>query len=251
MKFFPLVLIFTFALLQGCERAPSVINIDEDIQLLQLKDSVFMHITWHHAEGYGRFASNGLVIIRNGKAILVDTPIDQPKTARLVNYLEETMKVKTEKLIPGHFHDDCIGGMPYLHGLGVVSVANVLTAEKCLSLGLPVPQMPFSESFTFDHYGETIVCRYFGGGHTEDNIVVWLPEKQILFGGCLVKSTDSKGLGNIADAVVDEWDSTIRKILEAFPDIRWVIPGHGDAGGKELLYHTIELVEAYKANQPG
>lgn len=31
------------------------IQIDEDIQLLQLKDSVFVHITWHSLPSIGRF----------------------------------------------------------------------------------------------------------------------------------------------------------------------------------------------------
>lgn len=32
---------------------------------------------------------------------------------------------------------------------------------------------------------------YSGKGHTEDNIVVWLPQFNILAGGCLVKSAEA------------------------------------------------------------
>jgi metallo-beta-lactamase class B len=249
MRFFLYPIILLLLAVTGCENhQPENIFINEDIQLVHLKDSVFIHVTWHSAEGFGRFSSNGLVIISNGKAILVDTPMDRKTTEILVNFLNEK-SIKIEKLIPGHYHDDCIGGMPYLHELGVLSVANILTAEKCLAYGLAIPQMPFIGSFNFDHYDIPIECRYFGGGHTEDNIVVWLPKQKILFGGCLVRSAEASNLGNIADAVVAEWDHTVSKIVDAYPDIELIIPGHGSPGGKELLTHTIELVEKFRINQ--
>jgi metallo-beta-lactamase class B len=68
----------------------------------------------------------------------------------------------------------------------------------------------------------------------------------ILFGGCLIKSIDSNGLGNLSDAVVADWDKTIEKVMKKYPVIKTVIPGHGNFGGPELLTHTIELVAKVK-----
>ena len=99
------------------------------------------------------------------------------------------------------------------------------------------------DSLTFDFNGEIIECRYFGGGHSMDNITVYIPEKKILFGGCFVKPSNSKNLGNIKDAVIDDWSNSIRKLMLKYPDIKTVVPGHGDFGGQELLTHTIELIE--------
>jgi metallo-beta-lactamase class B len=223
-----------------------IVLVDGDIQLILLKDSVFMHVSWDETEGWGRFSSNGLIIIQNGEAIMVDTPMDDLKTRNLVNFLNDKMGVRVIKVISGHYHDDCIGGLPYLHSLGVVSIAGIKTAEKCLEQGLPVPQMPFSDSFTFELNGLTIVCRYFGPGHAPDNIVVWIPEMKILFGGCLLRSMEASGLGNLSDAVVAEWDATVEKVMEAFPEAEIVVPGHGNYGGKELLSHTIFLVKQHK-----
>jgi len=86
-----------------------------------------------------------------------------------------------------------------------------------------------------------IDCYYFGGGHTTDNIVVWIPSEKILFAGCMVKEMSSKTLGNLADADVNEWPSTIDKVIDKFPSAKIVIPGHGKFGGKELLIHMQEL----------
>jgi metallo-beta-lactamase class B len=222
------------------------IVVDKDIQLIRLQDSIFVHMTFHTSANIDRFPSNGLVVIKNGQAIMVDTPMDNDKTERLVRYLEDSLHVVLTKLIIGHFHDDCLGGLEYLQIKGIESIANHMTVEKCRELGLPVPSTPFKDSLTVDLQGEQIECRYLGGGHTFDNITVWIPSKKILFGGCLVRSSRSNNLGNLTDAVVDQWDVTIKKLMAQYPDVETVIPGHGDFGSEELLTHTLELVEREK-----
>lgn len=222
------------------------IVINKDIQLLHLQDSIFVHVTWHYLDGFGRFPSNGLIIIKNGQALMIDTPMDNDKTEKLTRYLKDSMSANVVKLIIGHFHDDCLGGLGYLQSIGVESIANAKTIDKCKELGLAVPSTSFTDSLTFDFNGEQIVCRFFGAGHSLDNITVYIQRKTILFGGCLIKSSNSTGLGNLSDAVVADWDVTIKKLMNKYTDIKTVIPGHGDIGGTELLTHTIKLIEQQK-----
>jgi metallo-beta-lactamase class B len=223
------------------------IVIDNDIQLIHLQDSIYVHVTWHHLNNFGRFSSNGLIVIKNGFALMIDTPMDNDKTERLTRYLKDSMSVKLNKLIIGHFHDDCLGGLGFLQSIGIESIANSMTVAKCSEIGLPIPSTSFTDSLTFVFNGEQIVCRFFGAGHSFDNITVWIPSKKILFGGCLIKSSNSLGLGNLSDAVVEDWDLTIKKLMEKYTNIKTVIPGHGDFGGAELLTRTIELVENEKS----
>ena len=220
--------------------------IDEDIQLLELADSIFIHISWHQDHRFGRFPSNGMLLVRNGEALMIDTPVDQAKTERLVRYLHDSLSVRVTTLIIGHFHDDCMGGLPYLQSLGVVSIASDLTVNHCLKTGRPVPSRAFSESLEFDFNGETVDCRFWGAGHSFDNITVYFPQRQILFGGCLVKSLASKSPGNLSDAVIHQWESTIRRLIQGYPDMKLVIPGHGNFGDTTLLTHTIYLVREYQ-----
>ncbi len=222
------------------------IVINDDIQLVHLQDSVFLHITFDEDENFGRFSSNGLIIIRNGHALIIDTPMDNEKTEKLATYIHDSFSAKMEKLISGHYHNDCLGGLAYLQSIGVESIANSMTVGKCKELGLPVPSTAFTDSLSFDFYGEQIECRYFGAGHSFDNITVWLPHKKILFGGCLVKSANSRNLGNLSDAVVEDWDSTVQQVKARYPGVTIVVPGHGPLGGSELLSHTIDLVVAEK-----
>jgi metallo-beta-lactamase class B len=224
----------------------NTIEIDSDIQMIPIRDSVYVHVTWHNDEDYGRFSSNGLIVVKNGKALMIDTPMDNDKTERLTRYLKDSMSVDLTQLIIGHFHDDCLGGLGYLQSIGIESIANLLTQDKCREIGLPIPSTAFTDSLIFDFNGLQMDCRYLGAGHSFDNITVWLPDSKILFGGCLVKSMDSKGLGNLSDAVVADWDLTIERLMRKYPRVTTVVPGHGNPGGAELLHHTLELVQKEK-----
>ncbi|MDR1633114.1 MAG: MBL fold metallo-hydrolase, partial [Dysgonamonadaceae bacterium] len=144
-----------------------------------------------------------------------------------------------------HWHEDCLGGLQYLHSTGIKSYANQLTIELAKEHGKPVPQHGFIDSLQLNLNGLEAICYYLGGGHSADNIAVWIPSEKILFGGCMVKDIHSKGLGNLSDAKMEEWLPTIQKVIAKFPDAEIIIPGHGQVGGKELLEHTKILLLQY------
>jgi glyoxylase-like metal-dependent hydrolase (beta-lactamase superfamily II) len=90
--------------------------------------------------------------------------------------------------------------------------------------------------------GDTRVeLAFLGAGHTIDNIVVWIPKKKILFGGCLIKSQNAGNLGNTKEADLMSYPVTLKKVREQYSEVKIVIPGHGRPGGIELIDHTIEL----------
>ena len=108
-----------------------------------------------------------------------------------------------------------------------------------------LPEFSFKDSLVIKSGKKEITCKYFGAAHTIDNIVVWIPEERILFGGCMVKSLSANTPGNIRDADLDSWPWTIEKVLYRFKNAQIVIPGHGNYGGTELLTYTINLIRQY------
>jgi metallo-beta-lactamase class B len=94
---------------------------------------------------------------------------------------------------------------------------------------------------------ETLAVRFLGAGHCPDNLVVWLDRRRILFGGCLIKPAGSTGLGNLADADLEEWPQTLERCAALFPEPLLVVPGHGAPGDPLLLAHTLDLLEAAHA----
>lgn len=222
------------------------IKVNRDLYIYKVDKSTYIYTSWHNSKKFGRFPSNGMIYIKNAKALLIDTPFTNEDTKILTDYIKNNLNANVEILIPGHYHDDCLGGMKHIHKIGAKSISSELTKSMCIKLGLPVPKISFKDSYQIDFHGDKVVCNYFGGGHTFDNIVVWFPKTKILFGGCLIKSMNSKTLGNTADSEIDKWDKTVEKVKKQYQNAVIVVPGHGKWGGTELLDNTIRLVKEHR-----
>ncbi len=242
------VLIAVFLLFQlagYAQPATNKIKVSDDIELVRLSPKAYIHISVSEMQGFGKVSSNGLILVDKGKAFLFDTPATIEQTQVLVDFIADSLYAKVTGFIPNHWHGDCIGGLTYLNKKGVKSYANQMTIDIAKKNGLPAPKQGFKSSLSLKLNNLEIDCYYLGGGHSTDNIVVWIPSEKILFPGCMVKDISSKGLGNLSDANIDEWPSTIEKVIAKFPSAKIVIPGHGQFGGKELLEHTKDLLREY------
>jgi glyoxylase-like metal-dependent hydrolase (beta-lactamase superfamily II) len=115
---------------------------------------------------------------------------------------------------------------------------------------MPVPQ-PIKD-FGQTPYQLDRECELFfpGAGHTYDNIVVWLPKEQILFGGCFLKSVTSPDLGNVADASVPDWADSLGRARRQYPAARIVVPGHGTISGDPFA-KTLALLDQRKPMATG
>lgn len=61
-----------------------------------------------------------------------------------------------------------------------------------------------------------------------------------------MKSTEAEDLGNLSDANVKEWATTIKNIQHKFGNPDYIIPGHLDWHSKESLTHTLYLIQQYE-----
>lgn len=218
------------------------IKVSDDIELIKLSDKAYLHTSYYEIQPYGRIGANGLLLIDDQEAFLFDTPWDNAQTETLIRFVADSLHAKVSTFIPNHWHEDCMGGLEYLNSIDVKSYANQMTINIAKEKGLPLPQQGFKDFLLLKLHDIKVECYYFGEGHSSDNIVVWIPSEKILFTGCMVKDMQSKGPGNLSDAKIDEWPITIKKVIEKFPSVKIVIPGHGRHGGKELLEHTLKLL---------
>jgi len=220
------------------------IKVTDDIEIIKISDHAYVHITYIQSPQYGRSGSNGFILTDNGKALLFDTPMTEDLTRDLITWIRDSLKAEITGFVPNHWHNDCMGGLEYLHCIGIESYAFDLTREIAKSENLPIPGHGFTDSLILQLDHLEAVCKYHGPAHSMDNIVVWVPSEKILFGGCMVRALGTQGLGNTADGDIREYSNTIRKIMEEYDDARIVIPGHGQFGGMELVKHTFELAIA-------
>jgi metallo-beta-lactamase class B len=226
------------------------IQLSEDVVVQQIEPDVWTHTTYFDLPEYGRVPANGLILIGENEALLVDTPWTEPQTALLLDWIWEREHVAVKTVIPTHSHQDCAGGLAEAHRRKAQSWALDKTADLLKREGKPLPTHVFSEKTSLTCGQTPVELFYPGPGHAVDNIVVWFPEERILFAGCLVKSLDAQNLGNTKDGDLKRYPETLKNVKQAYPDAEWIIPGHGAAGGLDLLDHTLKLCENNSGQQP-
>lgn len=214
----------------------------ETLKVEKIAPNTYRHISYLQTDSFGKVECNGMVVISNGEAIVIDTPVDDASSKELIEYVEKELKSKIIAVIPTHFHEDCTGGLLEFQASWIPSYANIMTQNMAASHQLPIPQERFDKSKTFQFGEEELKVEFLGEGHTVDNVVAYFPKDQVLFGGCMIKA-EGASKGFVGDANVKAWPLTVAKVKERFPDLKLVVPGHGQAGGVELLDYTIELFE--------
>jgi metallo-beta-lactamase class B VIM len=199
------------------------------------------------------FPSNGLVVRDGDGLLLIDTAWGTENTAALLATIEAEIGLPVRRAISTHFHDDRVGGVDTLTAVGAATFGTPLTRSLAEEAGSEVP------TFALDGLAEPgdavrfrpIEVFYPGAGHAPDNLVVYVPEARILFGGCAVFEASRTTPGNLSHAVLAEWPESIRRVQARYPEAEIVIPGHGLPGGTELLDTTTAVIEAHMERDDG
>lgn len=238
-----IILICCISINMFAQSGYKTIKISKGLEFVQISKDAYVYVSTAEMGKFGLVSSNGLILINNRKAFLLNTPINDKLTEEMVKAITDSLHVKITGFIPNHFHADCMGGLKYLKSIGVKSYACQKTINLARQNKLPVPKQGFKDSLLLKFGNKELYCYYPGEGHAPDNIVVWIPSEKILFAGCMIKDMKSQGLGNLSDANVKEWPKTVSKVYTKFKDARIVIPGHGAWGGTELITHTLDLLD--------
>ncbi|RPH28922.1 MAG: subclass B1 metallo-beta-lactamase [Bacteroidales bacterium] len=240
-------------------------KISEELFISKLSDKVYV------ATHYFPWESNSLIVRASDKeVVLIDTPYETSATELMMNWIKSTLGPERITAINTGFHIDNLGGNQYLREKGI----DIYGADRTIKLiderGSQTQQQLISwlkpeqerikkayESMVFVRpnkifkieegivleIGELTFDVYFPGeSHSPDNLVVYINELQLLFGGCMVKSLSSKNLGFTGDANVAEWPNSLKVIQKKYKTAQIVIPHHGMWGDMSLVQHTIDLL---------
>jgi glyoxylase-like metal-dependent hydrolase (beta-lactamase superfamily II) len=195
-----------------------------------------------------------------GAILTADGPVvvDTRTTARQAREIVDDLRALTAQPVAGvvdsHHHFD------HAFGNGIFRPAPIWGHQRCASrlrrdgaarrqaaiVELPEladdlrateivpPDQTFDDALTVEIGGRTIELRYEGRGHTDDDIVVLVPDAEVLFAGDLVESGAPP---NFADGYPLDWPSTLARIR---PLVRGtVVPGHGDVADAAFVDRTI------------
>jgi len=217
------------------------------------------------------WAANSLLVrCSDSVFVWIDTPYTDAATRQVLAWVQARFgPVRVTEINTG-FHNDNLGGNGYLEEQGIPVYGSDLTArlvrdraEQTRQQLLAMLHRPEFKRYYDAHAAavyrepnrlfsaeaglrlyignEDIEVFYPGPSHAPDNVVVYFPQKQLLFGGCMVKALNAQNLGFTADADLTGWPVALQKVLQKYGDARVVVPGHGTVGGIDLIHHTLNL----------
>lgn len=235
--------VYSQSTLRTKEFKPIEVYHSEDLIIIQISDNAFLHTSYLQTNDFGSVACNGMIVRNRNEVVVFDTPTNNKSADDLINFIKEKLRCKINAIVPTHFHGDCLGGLASFHKLQIPSYGNFSTIDLAKTNNVVAPQNGFNDSLKLSVGKTYAIVKYFGPGHTKDNVVGYFPKENILFGGCLIKELQATK-GYLGDANVGEWSSTVEKVKHQYPNVKIVIPGHGKIGGKDLLDYTIKLFES-------
>lgn len=206
----------------------------------QISENTFLHTSFLKTNDFGNVPCNGLLVADNGELLVYDTPTNNESSRELIKWTEEVLHSKIVGVVCTHFHDDCLGGLDAFHEKNIASFANIKTILKAEENHFAIPKKGFSDSLILNVGKEKTMTKFFGEGHTKDNVVGYFPKDQVLFGGCLIKEIGANK-GFLGDANTAAWSQTVAQVKKHHPKTKIVVPGHGLYGDTKLLDYTIQL----------
>jgi glyoxylase-like metal-dependent hydrolase (beta-lactamase superfamily II) len=187
------------------------------------------------------------LIVGDGACLVVDTRGDAVQGAELAAAVREVTAAPWQVAITHAHFDHCFGTSAFrpaavwAHHRCVADLARTgeqqrahwsrhyaahgqpRVAEAIATAPLVPPDRLFDERVELDVGGRRVVLAHLGLGHTDHDVVAWLPVDGVLFAGDLVEHGAPPAF---EDAFPLDWPSTVGAMLDLGATV--VVPGHGD-----------------------
>lgn len=198
---------------------------------------------------YPVFDVNVTLVVGDGAALLVDT-LSTDAQARQLAAAARTITPHPWIIVNTHHHfDHCFGNAVLAAGgrpvWGHEEAARLLTecpdalrrewyeewaptrpelATELAEVRIVPPDHTVHLTATLDVGGRTVVLRHLGRGHTAGDLVLSVPDADLVVAGDLVEESGPPSFG---DAYPVEWPETVAALLHLLAPGTVVVPGHG------------------------
>ena len=218
---------------------------DSSLKISHLTGDFYIFTTYNFYKG-NPIPSNGMYLVTNKGVVMFDTPWDTTQFQPLLDSIKNRHNKCVVLCIATHFHDDKTAGLKYYRQQGIQTYTTKKTDELSKTSGKKRAEFLIKNDTVFT-VGQYSFETYFPGpGHTADNIVLWFAKEKILYGGCLIKSTEDDDLGYLGDASINDYATTIKNVQKKCKKPTFVIIGHGDWSSTKSLQHTLTMAQELK-----
>lgn len=229
----------------------TTLQADYPVTLSKVADNVWVHTTNYKLRGQSPIPVNGLVVVDGDEVILVDGGWGELITLSLLEKIKaETGKMPTKMIVTNH-ESDRTAGVDAAEWQGLQVFTHPDTPRLASAAGYPVPDSSVASLKAPKSRAKvgSLEVAYPGPGYTSDNLVVYVPSANILYGGDLVRDAGAKTLGNTSDTDLAKWADSLEWVKGTYPDTQVVVPGHGKGANITLLDATYSLLKAQTSEE--
>lgn len=215
------------------------------LKITHLTGDFYVYTTYNLYENTPVPANGMYLVTRNGVAMF-DTPWDTTQFQPLLDSIWQRHKQKVTLCFATHWHSDKTAGLEYYRQQGIKTYTTVQTDELSRKNNKKRAEFLMTKDTVFRLAQYTFETFYPGEGHTTDNIIIWFKKQKILYGGCLIKGADDETLGNLSDANVQEYATTLKNVQRKCTKPKFIIVAHSDWKNLNSLNHSIMMAEKLK-----
>jgi glyoxylase-like metal-dependent hydrolase (beta-lactamase superfamily II) len=209
------------------------------------------------ARRYAFYNQNIGAILGDDGVLIVDTRISHRQADEILSDLRSLTDLPVRAVVNTHGHNDHAFGNHRFRPapiwgharcarmivetgrdqIATVSAAIPAIAADLAEVVLDPPDQVFdgdAATLPFDAGGRRIDLRYLGRGHTDNDIVIIVPDADVLFAGDLVEGDAPPFFG---DGYPMEWPATVERMVDLVTGA--VVPGHGDVGDRAFAVQSM------------
>ncbi|MBS0181172.1 MAG: MBL fold metallo-hydrolase [Nitrospira sp.] len=193
-----------------------------DDEIIKLVDDVYLY----------RHQFHQAIFITTPKGVIVTDPISSDAATWLKAKIKTLTDQPVRYVIYSHHHDDHItGGSVFADQATFISHA--AAREKILHAAdpkTPVPDLTFTDRMSIDLGGKHVELIYTGKNHSDNSLVVLLPQDKLLFAVDFIP-VETVAYRTMQSDYPDDWIESLKRIEQL--DFETLVPGHGKIGKKE------------------
>jgi len=211
-------------------------------------------ISPHVYEVSGGAGANCSFIVGEKDVFVIDAKMSAESAGEMISLIKQTTDKPISHIILTHSDGDHVNGLSGFPGnLDIIAHANSLKYIEKANEGavekVPLPNVTFSDRMSIYSGKLRIDLIYFGPGHTDGDIVIFVPEDRVAILGDLF----FKGRDPLVHRIKNGSSFGLARVLLEIIglDVRIYLSGHADPADKveiERLYkHIIEIQDKVKA----